>query len=296
MRVELFDFELPPERIALRPARPRDAARMLVVGANELGDTFHDLTVRDLPAMLRAGDVLVFNDTRVIPAQLEGRRGPYPNEGARIGATLHKRLGPRRWQAFVRNAKRLRQGHRIDFPAGWKTQNAADAVMAGSPQNDAILQLSLGGRETPEALLQKFGQQQGLQIGNGQRVTVNGLPGATAEFTAQDQQGAALAGRVMFVSYGGTTYQLLGYSTGPRYPSYSSVFSRTMQSFGPLTDPAALGKQPVHLAIVKLPRSMTIEEFYRQYPSTVSLQLITAINGVTAGATLPAGTPAKRVQ
>src|SRR5690606_8289921 len=102
MRVDLFDFELPPERIALRPARPRDAARMLVVpGAGP----FEDRTVRDLPRLLRAGDVLVFNDTRVIAAQLDGRRGE-----ARIGATLHKRLGLSRWQAFVRNAERLRAG------------------------------------------------------------------------------------------------------------------------------------------------------------------------------------------
>ena len=71
MRVDLFDFELPPERIALRPSRPRDAARMLVVRGQ---GGFEDLTVRDVPHLLRAGDVLVFNDTRVIPAQLEGRR------------------------------------------------------------------------------------------------------------------------------------------------------------------------------------------------------------------------------
>src|SRR3990170_8962229 len=110
MRVSLFDFDLPPQRIALRPTRPRDAARMLVVpGEGE----FQDLTVRDLPRMLRAGDVLVFNDTRVIPAQLEGRRGE-----ARIGATLHKRIDLRRWQAVVRNAKRLREGDTIEFAAG----------------------------------------------------------------------------------------------------------------------------------------------------------------------------------
>src|SRR5690606_12585780 len=105
MRVDLFDFELPPERIALRPARPRDAARMLVVPGE---GALEDRTVRDLPALLRAGDVLVFNDTRVIPAQMEGRRGE-----ARIGATLHKRVNLRRWQAFVRNAKRLREGDTI---------------------------------------------------------------------------------------------------------------------------------------------------------------------------------------
>src|SRR5690348_5519582 len=109
MRVDLFDFDLPPERIALRPTRPRDSARMLVVRGE---GAFEDRGVRDLPRLLRRGDVLVFNDTRVIPAQLEGRRGE-----ARIGATLHKRIDLRRWQAFVRNAKRLREGDVIEFPA-----------------------------------------------------------------------------------------------------------------------------------------------------------------------------------
>ena len=99
MRVDLFDFQLPPERIALRPVSPRDSARMLVVDP----DGVHDRVVRDLPAALKPGDCLVFNDTRVIPAQLEGRRGE-----ARIGVTLHKRLGPRDWQVFMRNAKRVR--------------------------------------------------------------------------------------------------------------------------------------------------------------------------------------------
>ena len=86
MRVDLFDFDLPPERIALRPARPRDSARMLLVDKGELTDR----TVLDLPDILRPSDILVFNDTRVIPAQLEGMRGE-----ARVGATLHKREGLR---------------------------------------------------------------------------------------------------------------------------------------------------------------------------------------------------------
>src|SRR5215212_121672 len=97
MRVDLFDFELPNDRIALRPARPRDSARLLVVQGREISD--HQ--VLELPDLLRPGDVLVFNDTKVIAAQLEGRRGQ-----ASIGATLHKREGPREWQAFLRNARR----------------------------------------------------------------------------------------------------------------------------------------------------------------------------------------------
>lgn len=109
MRVDLFDFDLPGENIALRPASPRDAARMLVLDGTH---PLQDRHVSDLPGILRRGDCLVFNDTRVIPAQLEGRRGD-----ARVGATLHKRIDLRRWQAFVRNARRLSPGDRVDFGA-----------------------------------------------------------------------------------------------------------------------------------------------------------------------------------
>jgi len=142
MRVDLFDFELPPERIALRPARPRDAARMLVVS----GDApLADRTVRDLPAVLRPGDILVFNDTRVIPAQLDGRRG-----AARIGATLHKRIDLRRWQAFIRNGRRLRTGDDIEFPAG-VSAIAEDRLADGS------WTLFFPGDEPVEVLLERAG-------------------------------------------------------------------------------------------------------------------------------------------
>jgi len=109
VRVSDFDFALPDAAIALRPAVPRDSARLLRVSAGGLVDHI----VRDLPALLRAGDVLVFNDTRVIAAQLSGLRGD-----ARIDVTLHLRLGAVEWLAFVRNARRLKVGDRIDFGAG----------------------------------------------------------------------------------------------------------------------------------------------------------------------------------
>jgi S-adenosylmethionine:tRNA ribosyltransferase-isomerase len=143
MRVDLFDFHLPPERIALRPARPRDAARMLVVpGEGEPSDRI----VSELPHLLRAGDVLVFNDTRVIPAQLEGRRGE-----ARIGATLHKRIDLRRWQAFIRNAKRLHEGDTIAFPAGV-------SALAEARHADGSWTLAFAGQEPVETLLEKAGR------------------------------------------------------------------------------------------------------------------------------------------
>ena len=142
MRVDLFDFDLPPERIALRPASPRDAARLLTVDGLGMADR----TMRDLPGLLRAGDVLVFNDTRVIPAQLEGQRGE-----ARIGATLHKRMDLRHWQAFVRNAKRLRVGERVDFGQG-VTAIAEDRL------DDGSFVLAFEGEEPVETLIERAGR------------------------------------------------------------------------------------------------------------------------------------------
>ena len=142
MRVDLFDFELPPERIALRPARPRDSARLLEVRGSEL----FDRQVMDLPQLLEPGDVLVFNDTKVIPAQLEGRRGD-----ASIGATLHKREGPREWQAFLRNAKRARVGEAIQFGEG-----VAASVVEKSADGSALLHFH--GDEPVEVLLERAGR------------------------------------------------------------------------------------------------------------------------------------------
>src|SRR5690606_8648507 len=140
MRVDLFDFELPQDLIALRPAAPRDSSRVLVVRGE---GAFADRAVRDLPALLEAGDVLVFNDTRVIPAQLEGTRGE-----ARIGATLHKRIDLRRWQAFIRNAKRLKEGDQIDFAAGV-------SATAETRHPDGSFTLAFAGDEPVEVLLER---------------------------------------------------------------------------------------------------------------------------------------------
>ena len=142
MRVADFDFDLPAERIALRPARPRDSARLLLVE----GASISDHGVAELPDLLRRGDVLVFNDTKVIPAQLEGRRGE-----ASIGATLHKREGPREWQAFLRNAKRARVGDSIDFGQGVHA-----SVAEKSDDGSALLHFH--GEEPVELLLERAGR------------------------------------------------------------------------------------------------------------------------------------------
>jgi S-adenosylmethionine:tRNA ribosyltransferase-isomerase len=142
MRVDLFDFELPQDRIALRPARPRDSARLLLAKGSEISD--HQ--VLELPDLLRPGDVLVFNDTKVIPAQLEGKRGD-----ASVGATLHKREGPREWQAFLRNARRARVGDRIDFGEGV-------TASVGDKAEDGSALLHFHGEEPVEILLERAGR------------------------------------------------------------------------------------------------------------------------------------------
>ncbi|HMI95937.1 MAG TPA: tRNA preQ1(34) S-adenosylmethionine ribosyltransferase-isomerase QueA [Micropepsaceae bacterium] len=113
MRVDAFDFDLPEELIALRPASPRDAARLLVVREN--GAREHR-GVQDLPELLREGDVLVVNDTKVFPARLHGRRlGREGGEGAKIEIMLHKRVSPSTFRALVRPAKRLKPGDRVSL-------------------------------------------------------------------------------------------------------------------------------------------------------------------------------------
>ena len=124
MRVDAFDFALPRAAIAERPAAPRDSARLL-----DLTSGFAHRAVSDLPRLLRPGDVAVFNDTRVIPARLTGRRG-----AARIEVTLHRRLCDRRWRAFAKPARRLRPGDRIrfaeDFAAVVEARDGPEASLA----------------------------------------------------------------------------------------------------------------------------------------------------------------------
>jgi S-adenosylmethionine:tRNA ribosyltransferase-isomerase len=151
VRVDLFDFELPEDRIALRPVERRDAARLLVVRP---GSPFDDRGVRDLPALVQPGDVLVFNDTRVIPAQLKGTR-QRGDAVAHVDATLHMRTAPDRWLAFLRPAKRVAVGDRIRFGHEGNAcfLGALDAtVVEKGEAGEALLAFDLSGAVLDEAL------------------------------------------------------------------------------------------------------------------------------------------------
>jgi S-adenosylmethionine:tRNA ribosyltransferase-isomerase len=155
MRTDLFDFHLPEDRIALRPARPRDAARLLVVrpGAEPELD---DRIVRDLPGLLRPGDALVVNDTRVIPAELSGVR-VRDGVAVQVTANLHKREGEDAWRAFARPGKRLKLGDRIRFGESAEAQacllGALDAEVAAKGEGgDVLLRFALAGAYLDEAI------------------------------------------------------------------------------------------------------------------------------------------------
>ena len=138
-----FDFNLPSENIALRPASPRHSAKLLYGQSGNITD--HQ--VIDLPQLLRPNDLLIFNDTRVIPAQLSGIK--YSGE-ARFGATLHKRIDLRRWQAFIKNAKRLKVGDKIDF--------GHDVIASAQARHeDGSFTLEFLGEEPIEILLHRAG-------------------------------------------------------------------------------------------------------------------------------------------
>jgi S-adenosylmethionine:tRNA ribosyltransferase-isomerase len=139
MRLDDFDFDLPRLLIADHPCEPRDAARLLVIPAS---GQLQDRRIADLPALLRPGDLLVFNDTKVIPARLVGRRG-----AAEIEITLHRDLGGDVWRAFAKGARRLRVGDRIVFAKYFSAY-----VAEKHPEGDLTLRFDLEGEAFHEAL------------------------------------------------------------------------------------------------------------------------------------------------
>ncbi|OYX32502.1 MAG: tRNA preQ1(34) S-adenosylmethionine ribosyltransferase-isomerase QueA [Caulobacterales bacterium 32-69-10] len=150
MRLSDFDFDLPDDRIALRPASPRDSARLLVVRGV---DAFEDRIVSELTDLLSPGDVLVFNDTRVIPARLFGER-VRETFSVKVEATLHKRLSPSRWTAFMRPGKRLKPGDRVRF--GSQTAcllSGLDATVEGKGEGGEVtLSFDLAGPALDDAI------------------------------------------------------------------------------------------------------------------------------------------------
>lgn len=183
---------------------------------------------------------------------------------------------------------------RMTFPQGWRTQNLAQAVMAGSPEEDAIVQMTLAEGSPNEAADQFFGQE-GLTADRVGRQTINGLPAVAGRFQAETQNGT-VGGHAAFISYRDRTFQILAFTPAERMGHYDRAFRSTIGSFAKLTDRAALEKQPDRIEIVRPRQTMTLETFNQRYPSEVEFETLALINQLPGRkATIPAGTPIKRV-
>jgi predicted Zn-dependent protease len=177
---------------------------------------------------------------------------------------------------------------RMSFPSGWQTMNTKSAVAAQSPQQDAIIQVTLAQGSNADQAARSFLSTQGVQAGTLTRTNINGLTAAQAPFAASTQNGT-LRGEAVFIQYGSNVYQLLAYGPDANWSSHQTEAQRAMSSFGPLNDPAILSVQPQHVNLITLDRRTTIAELVRQRPSPVSAATLALINQVDENAPLEPG-------
>ncbi len=205
-------------------------------------------------------------------------------------------FGPNPREGFFREQLFLHPDLRFQmaFPQGWRTVNLKTAVAAQSPNEDAIIQLTLSEVTTARAAADGFLAQQGVQGTAAQMTSVNGLTAARVAFRATTDQ-ETLRGLATFIEYDGRVYQLLGFTPEARWSAYERLFGQSHGSFGVLTDRTALDVQPLRLSIVRIDRAMTIEQFHQRYPSQVPVERIALINGVETGVPFASGTLVKRV-
>ena len=169
---------------------------------------------------------------------------------------------------------------RLTFPDGWTTHTGAQAVVAVSPQGDAVVELALAAEQSADAAIRAFLAQQGITGAASTRVSLTGgLPAVSSPFAAATENGT-LRGTVLFVDFGGAVCGIIGYAPEARWSTYQGVAERAQMSFQRLTDPAALNAQPQHVDIVTVSRATTIEQLARERPSPVAAATLALINQV----------------
>jgi predicted Zn-dependent protease len=184
---------------------------------------------------------------------------------------------------------------RFDLPQGWQGQNLAQAVVGVSPQQDAVLQLTLAQGSDPASAARAFLSQQGIRAGQTFQESINGVPAAGSYFEAQTEQGV-IQGIVAFFTYGGRTFQLMTYTPGGKLQQYDALFRRSVASFAPLTDQRLLNVQPSRIDVVQVPQAMTLAQFNAQNPSSIPITELALINALPSEtAQIPAGALVKRV-
>jgi predicted Zn-dependent protease len=180
------------------------------------------------------------------------------------------------------------------FPAGWATVNQTQAVLGQSPNQDAMIQLSLSDAANAMAGAQAFVAQDGVTSGQVTSSTINGLRVAGAYFSAQSNQ-TPLRGMVRFIEYGGRVYQMLGFSVEAQWAGYEQAISQTLSSFAQLTDQSALSAQPMRISIISADRSMTLRQFNERYPSSVPLEELAMVNQAEPYTAYATGDLVKRI-
>jgi predicted Zn-dependent protease len=183
---------------------------------------------------------------------------------------------------------------RFDFPAGWKTANQKQAVLAVSPEQDAIVQITFSNKKSSDEAANDFFSQSGLTAQRAGFGSIHGFRTSSGGFTAQSEQGV-VQGFAAFVDYDGRVYQLLGYTSQQRWSNYEQGLVQAIRSFDRLTDSRMLSVQPQRLELVTIARNLSLEEFNQQYPSGVSLEVLALINQVERNEQLRTGQQVKRV-
>jgi predicted Zn-dependent protease len=183
---------------------------------------------------------------------------------------------------------------RMTFPSGWKGSNQKQAVGAVSPNEDAVVVLTLANSGSPQDAAREFYSQQGIQQGPAVRANLGG--GAVANvFGVSRSQGSNIQGVAAFVEDRDKVYQILGYTSANNFQHYDDVLASAVGTFNRVTDPRLLDIQPRRVDVVKTTSAMSLEEFNRRYPSTVDIQTLGIINQADGNTRFPMGTEVKRV-
>ncbi len=180
------------------------------------------------------------------------------------------------------------------FPAGWQTVNQKTVVAAVSPDQDAILQVTLAEGTSASTAASKFFSQEGLSTERRETNSINGLTAVSAVFRAETEQGV-LQGKATFIEYDGRTYQLLGYTSEQLWTKYDDVLINAMKSFRRLTDQNILRVQPMHLKVVTLTQTTSLAQMAQQEDSPVSIETLAIINQIESNMTLRSGERVKTI-
>ncbi len=183
---------------------------------------------------------------------------------------------------------------RFEFPNGWQTVNQKEAVIGASPDQDAIMQITISGTASAAAAAQEFAGQEGITVTNQNTLTIGGLQAASVSFSAQTDNGE-VRGNATFLRYNDNVFRIMGYGTPQGWSAASSAILGSIRTFGPVTDPARINVEPQRVVIVQISQSMTLSEFDSAYPSTVPIEELALINQMQSNDRFNAGARVKRV-